>query len=315
MSEDIVADREGASWSLDLVNAPLQILQQANQKPLWVYTKVVEPYTRRNLTKKWDILAAFSGIYRMLERKMKTKFVFGLPASHFDLAILWQSEKVVNRRIIQKEDARNLSDSENEFPSWSWCGWESSPILYDTSTLDSIFRDTNAWLSDHAWITWYVRDGYGDLRPLWDRSKCRRNPATEYRWQGYEAPYEFQSHDRLAPAGAIIREKGFDQAPNQGIEFRDVQQERSSSVRPDESVSVNHLHRNYAELRVTLNHNRMPENDGEVTSYMKEESQDDNGDTYWRIPTPINPQVSNFSNRDFRRTLREFSYRVVQKPY
>jgi len=35
MSEDIFADREGAGWSLDLVNAPLQMLRDLRTRPLW----------------------------------------------------------------------------------------------------------------------------------------------------------------------------------------------------------------------------------------------------------------------------------------
>lgn len=297
MSEDIVADREGAGWSLDLVNAPLQILQQSDTKPLWVYNKVVELYTRRQLTKNWDILAAFSGIYRLLEAKMKTRFIFGLPASHFDIAILWQSKEVVNRRKIREEDARNLSDSETEFSSWSWCGWENSPMLYDALTLDGIFRDANAWLRDRTWITWYVRDGFGDLRPLWDRTKCRRNWATEYRWQGYEAPFEDSSNGRLNPTRILV-ELVRDGSPDEKIVYRNVPEGRSSSVGPDESQSVNNMHREEFILR----------NDGEMASPRDDERHADNRDTYGRLSTP-------FNDKSFRRTLREFPYRVVQKPY
>jgi hypothetical protein len=62
MSEDIYADRQGAGWSLDFVDAPLQTFRQLSSKSLWVYLKSVELYTARELSKPGDILAALSGV-------------------------------------------------------------------------------------------------------------------------------------------------------------------------------------------------------------------------------------------------------------
>jgi hypothetical protein len=46
-------------------------------------------YTSRHLTDKDDVLAAFNGVSRLMERYLKTRFIFGLPISHLDLALLW----------------------------------------------------------------------------------------------------------------------------------------------------------------------------------------------------------------------------------
>lgn len=82
-----------------------------------MYNKLVELYTRRLLIYNWDVLAAFSGMHQILESKMRSPFVFGLPTSHFDLALLWQPETQALRRPMSKEEASKLSESERDFPS------------------------------------------------------------------------------------------------------------------------------------------------------------------------------------------------------
>jgi hypothetical protein len=67
MSEDIYADREGGGWSLDLVDAPMQLFRQLPQRAIRVYMKCVELYSTRKLTKPKDILTAFSGISNLME--------------------------------------------------------------------------------------------------------------------------------------------------------------------------------------------------------------------------------------------------------
>ncbi|KAI8188027.1 hypothetical protein K4K51_007637 [Colletotrichum sp. SAR 10_75] len=60
MSEDIFGDQKGAGWSLDLVDAPMQMFRQLDDRAFWVYMKCVELYTERKLTQAKDIQAAFS---------------------------------------------------------------------------------------------------------------------------------------------------------------------------------------------------------------------------------------------------------------
>lgn len=88
MSEEIYVDRRGAGWSLDLVSAPLQMFRVLWDRPLQVYMNCVALYTARHLTKSRDILAAFDGISNLLEKAMAAPLIFGLPSSHFDLALL-----------------------------------------------------------------------------------------------------------------------------------------------------------------------------------------------------------------------------------
>ncbi|KAI8930941.1 hypothetical protein NX059_011956 [Plenodomus lindquistii] len=88
MSEDIYADRDGTGWSLDLIDAPMRMFKQMSERSFWVYMNIAELYSSRKLTKRKDIYAAFYGITIRMKKVMKAPFVFGLPSSHLDLALL-----------------------------------------------------------------------------------------------------------------------------------------------------------------------------------------------------------------------------------
>ena len=188
MSEDIVADKQGAGWSLDLVRAPLQTLRELEHRALWVYANFVPLYTSRNLTKPKDILAAFNGICNRMRETLQAPFIFGLPSSHFDLALLWEPEQALERR-------RPRDDSEDEkakykgmeFPSWSWCGWIGGRMEYNASMVDGSLANVHEWLMNHTWIHWYIRNGHGNLRPIWDGAKAMEDKSSEKRWRGYRS--------------------------------------------------------------------------------------------------------------------------------
>ncbi|KAH8660916.1 heterokaryon incompatibility protein-domain-containing protein [Tricladium varicosporioides] len=183
MSEDIYADRKGAGWSLDLVDAPLQMFRQLNNRAFQVYMKCVELYTQRKLTQQKDILAAFSGMSNLMEERMCSPFVHGLPSSHFDLALLWEPIKTVERRVITDSgDEKNLSIP--DFPSWSWAGWNGT-VMYKDSIVGGILDNVSDWLNRRTWIKWWVRDGYGDLRPLWDDMQSGIDMSEDAKWRGY----------------------------------------------------------------------------------------------------------------------------------
>ena len=186
MSEDIFADKQGAGWSLDLVQAPLRMLSDLARRAPWVYVNFVSLYTSRNLTKPRDILAAFNGVSNLMRKKLGAPFVFGLPSSHFDLALLWEPEKVVKRRRPGKNDEKGKAGFNGmEFPSWSWCGWCEGKMEYSSGMVEGCLMDLNEWLMKHTWIHWYIRDGHGNLRPLWDGEKFSEDVTLEKRWMGY----------------------------------------------------------------------------------------------------------------------------------
>ena len=45
--------------------------------------------------------------------------------------------------------------------------------------------DLHEWLIKHTWVHWYIRDGHGNLRTLWDREKSIEGGTSEKRWTGY----------------------------------------------------------------------------------------------------------------------------------
>jgi hypothetical protein len=182
MSEDIYADREGAGWSLDFMDAPLQTFRQLPLRSIWVYMKSVELYTARELTKDKDILAAFSGVANLMRETMNAPFIFGLPTSHFDLALLWDHPQPVQRRVA----AQNASQGETiEFSSWSWSGWVGAAAEYRRDMLQGCLDNVSEWLQARTWIRWYIRDGNGDLRPLWDPYNWRVDASEQAKWKGY----------------------------------------------------------------------------------------------------------------------------------
>lgn len=73
------------------------------------YIACVEAYSRRYLSYADDGLNAFAGISKILERDLETTLYYGLPAKHFELALLWKPKRILARRLA--------------FPSWSWAGW------------------------------------------------------------------------------------------------------------------------------------------------------------------------------------------------
>jgi len=99
MSEDLHAEGSGTGWSLDSLQAPLRNLQQLESRAASFYTTCVELYTNRLFTNRTDILAAFEGMSALMQARMNAPFCFGLPTSHFDLALLWEPRHVVQRRV------------------------------------------------------------------------------------------------------------------------------------------------------------------------------------------------------------------------
>ncbi|KAK0654141.1 hypothetical protein DIS24_g5495 [Lasiodiplodia hormozganensis] len=203
MSEDIVTapgSVDNASrWSLDLLQSPLQLLNSLAPRPIWFYMNCVQLYSARDLTKSGDILAAFNGVSNHIEDALSSPLTFGLPTSHFDLALLWIPLGSSQRRMGDESGDERFDDEpsrrrnsghtrETNFPSWPWCGWQGCTMDYLTnSMIDDCLEDVKEWLTHHTWIQWHIRDGRGRLRPLWDSTSARQPRFTETRWRGYSS--------------------------------------------------------------------------------------------------------------------------------
>ena len=188
MSADIFADPEDAGWSLDLIHAPLPMLGEVKRRALWVYINCVQPYTSRSMTRPQDVLAVFDGICNLMEKTMQAPFSFGLPTSHLDFALLWEPRSVISRREVSEES--ETSSDGIEFPSWSWCGWiyggddgweVNVGVEYQPGMVGGCLINLREWLAQHTWIHWYIRDGQGDLRPLWHREISKGDQSSEER--------------------------------------------------------------------------------------------------------------------------------------
>ncbi|KAI1386063.1 heterokaryon incompatibility protein-domain-containing protein [Hypoxylon trugodes] len=188
MSEDIFAEPTGCGWSLDLIHSPLQMLSQLKDRSLWFYIRCVSLYTLRELSEPFDILAAFSGMCKFMQRtSVVAPFIFGLPSSHFDFALLWQPVGY-SSRLTESKRSNEPKYKDMKFPTWSWCGWKSRGnrgIRYRSELVDGCLSDVCAWHSDHTWIDWHIRDGYGTLRRVWDRNRVGSDRSENVRWRGY----------------------------------------------------------------------------------------------------------------------------------
>jgi hypothetical protein len=82
-----------------------------------VYALALSEYTRRSLTNAIDKIRAFDAILQVLKEPFQCDFLYGLPLTMFDPALLWIPAK------------RCVRDNK-ELPSWSWAGW-TGQIWYD----------------------------------------------------------------------------------------------------------------------------------------------------------------------------------------
>ena len=226
MSQEIFTDGNAKSWSLDMTNSPLRYLGELQSRAFWFYMACVRLYTDRALTKQSDVLSAFEGISRLLERRLNAPLFFGLPSSHLDLALLWTPIQVQDRRRCKfdqhakkqrcRQDEHGYCNckvgedqdrSDREFPSWSWCGWVGGKVDYQLDMLDGPLLNVREWLLSHTWILWYTRDAEGNLRPLWDRRVLKEDSSENCRWKGYAgrknsrgSRHPFQSHGQSRPS-------------------------------------------------------------------------------------------------------------------
>ena len=195
--------------------------------------KCVRLYTGRKLTKPQDVLTAFEGTSWLLQQHLNAPLFYGLPSSHFDLALLWMPLTMLNRR--KQKRARHLGsglcsqdelgvcncklDAEDyggkDFPSWSWCGWIGGKAGYQLDMIEGCLLNVRDWLKNHTWILWYVRDLEGNLRPLWDKSALEEDLSEDLSWKGYSGKTKNRSQQPIT------------------IRRRRSRQNRRESSRPD----------------------------------------------------------------------------------
>lgn len=203
MSQDVYTDGGTGGWSLEWTNSPLRTMGELNRRAFWFYMRCIRLYTGRELSKPRDILTAFQGTSWLLQQRLNSPLLFGLPTSHFDLALLWSPVDALRRRKKQQRHQLNTNTcsqdelgncncrhyeedyGKKEFPSWSWCGWIGGKSEYQSDMIEACLLDVREWLMGHTWILWHFRDEEGNLRPLWDKNLLMGDNSEEAKWRGY----------------------------------------------------------------------------------------------------------------------------------
>ncbi|KAK8051475.1 heterokaryon incompatibility protein-domain-containing protein [Apiospora rasikravindrae] len=85
------------------------------------YEVLVHEYNKRILSFPSDGLNAFLGISAALSRSLRGGLLFGLPEYYFDIVLLWAPSSTLRRRLVAGKPNPML-------PSWSWAGWEGTPV-------------------------------------------------------------------------------------------------------------------------------------------------------------------------------------------
>jgi len=188
--EELNCETTQPCWTLDMIGSPLALF---NEFPLRRYSRSVELYSARHLTFLSDRLVAFEGIASSLATGLQpgsnpAHFYYGLPASHFDWAVLWEPKTDGKRTTVDQR--RGVF-----FPSWSWCGWTGT-AEWRMSTTSGTLLHLHEWLMNHTWIIWYIGTDCGHHLV---HSQVAQIAPGRGRWEGYSMP---RSHDRM-PDSAV----------------------------------------------------------------------------------------------------------------
>ncbi|KAI3319243.1 HET-domain-containing protein [Xylariaceae sp. AK1471] len=153
--------------------------------PIVDFQNMLLYYGQRALTNQQDTLNAMGGIIQRLSRRMKCRFLEGLPTASFDLMIPFRCFLTVLHR-------------RRGFPSYSWAGWRGSldwPSMPDAA---------NEWLETSTWIVWYKRSTHGALNLVWDILANEDFPYGNYEYVGYRKRRPFNPPVALPfPTGRI----------------------------------------------------------------------------------------------------------------
>jgi len=181
MSEEVDMESAISGRAIDVESSPMQSFEDMAVNPIEGYKNSVNQYTIRSLKHETDILAAFQGIGKLNGGFMGGQLIHGLPNTHFDWALLWEPEDSCRPRKAKK--------GHPPFPSWSWCGWAERPTKYTDQTFNALQDNLHDWLHEHCWINYYIRDGGGNLRLVWDAKLHKSaNEKLDRRLRGYRAP-------------------------------------------------------------------------------------------------------------------------------
>ncbi|KAL5336040.1 heterokaryon incompatibility protein-domain-containing protein, partial [Aspergillus crustosus] len=111
---------------------PLTSKRVNSGEAIWMYEKVFEEYTRRELTYQSDGINAFRGVETLIAKRLDCEMISGCPVPLLGYCLNWR----LQTRICAKDKwpaRRMLRDKENEkdnkhlvplLPSWAWAAWK-----------------------------------------------------------------------------------------------------------------------------------------------------------------------------------------------
>jgi hypothetical protein len=93
-----------------------------NRLPRWpdlnFWGGLADQFNTRNLTYESDAVDALIGATDALTRTYRPGFFYGIPEFFFDIGLLWEPNRSVQRRMAID------NNGQNSLPSWSWIGWK-----------------------------------------------------------------------------------------------------------------------------------------------------------------------------------------------
>lgn len=150
------------------------------------FMKIVEDYTRRELTNQADIYNAFFAIITLFSRYIETPpvdpdsaFLFGMPESVLEDVMLWQPAPNTPTHARRCEEGLVA-------PSWSWAGWRSIVVYFD---LDG-YGYSPVVASQSLVDEWVIVDSGGRARQIASGRHLSEddNPLELYKYQKPSSP-------------------------------------------------------------------------------------------------------------------------------
>ncbi|KAK9422249.1 putative Heterokaryon incompatibility domain-containing protein [Seiridium unicorne] len=132
-----LVEREEQSWSL--TRCWDESFKISSSLFFCKFSRLLEEYTGRTMTRSEDILSGVQGLFNVLETLRKDQphgllqdglsTISGIPEEYLDLCILWQPPASRNTNLTRRI-------TNERFPSWSWSGWQTgcSPSMTDAGS-------------------------------------------------------------------------------------------------------------------------------------------------------------------------------------
>jgi hypothetical protein len=173
-------------WTEDVADAPhgVSLSESSKRKSdrysfellrwpdLHQYSRLVSSYNNRLLTYQSDALQAFSAIINVLSRSFPGGLFYGIPELYFDFGLLWRSNTPSRRRS-------------DEFPSWSWVGWEGNVVFSCLKKSHQLVWDNESFgppIDIYPMVVWHKKiretaEKFQIDNSYYDFQKMRKDPS------------------------------------------------------------------------------------------------------------------------------------------